>query len=189
MVLVKDCVEESLKCLNQETLTQGNYEQLDVAKAKVSLNLCITDLEAYKNEQVLYKTHVEEYFETVVQHEQDGHYYCKEHRLLNTNANLKALRSSFVNKRIENIKSRFPEKSLLDFFYVLSMRTINFENLNTYGNEEILKLVSFYGEKQYHKGSTSDLILDKDTVLRQRLKLLLRRLDTLLTTWRLCGAC
>lgn len=72
----------------------------------VSLNLSITDLEAYKNEQVLYKTHVEEYFETVVQKGQDGHNYFKEHRLLSTNANLKALRSSFVNKLIEKIKRR-----------------------------------------------------------------------------------
>lgn len=59
-----------------------------------------------KNEQVLYKTHVEEYFETVVQKGQDGHYYFKEHRLLSTNANFKALRSSFVNKLIEKIKKK-----------------------------------------------------------------------------------
>lgn len=57
----------------------------------------------------MYKTHVEEYYETVVQNEQDSYYYFKEHRLLNTNANLKALRSSFVNKLIENIRSQWSE--------------------------------------------------------------------------------
>jgi hypothetical protein len=74
---------------------------------QVSLKLCIADLEAYKNEVVLHRTYVEEYYNDVVVNEEDGYYYYKkEHRLQKTNTNLKALRSLFVNKLIENIRSR-----------------------------------------------------------------------------------
>lgn len=54
---------------------------------------------------------------------------------------------------------RFPKKSLLDSFYVFSMGTINFEDLNTYGNKEILKPVSFLGEKQVYDCNQFYLII------------------------------
>lgn len=44
---------------------------------------------------------------------------------------------------------RFPRKGLLDAFYVLAMRTINFEkDINQYGAAELDILLKYYGEEQ-----------------------------------------
>lgn len=84
-----------------------NCKSILLVMFQVSINLCIADLEAYTSEKVLHSTHVDGYYKDVALNEEDGHYYYKkEHRLKNTNTNLKALRSSFVNKLIDNIRSR-----------------------------------------------------------------------------------
>ena len=44
---------------------------------------------------------------------------------------------------------RFPQKSLLDSFYVLAMRTINHEaDVDRFGCEELEQLLDYYGEEQ-----------------------------------------
>ncbi|XP_070575181.1 E3 SUMO-protein ligase KIAA1586-like [Ptychodera flava] len=145
-------------------------DSLDVAKAKVSLDLCIADLEAYKQGTTQFQTHVDK-FESVVQRTEDGHYEYSGHRLQPTNCNLTALKSTFVNKLISNIRSRFPEKGILDAFYILAMRTIRFESdVNSYGAEEIETLLNFYGEKQTHKGTQSDPLLQKNLIRTQWLQ-------------------
>ena len=48
-----------------------------------------------------------------------------------------------------NYHYRFPQKSLLDSFYILGLRTINHESdVEQYGVEELEELLKFYGEEQ-----------------------------------------
>lgn len=44
---------------------------------------------------------------------------------------------------------RFPQRSLINSFYVMSMRTINFEkDPDTFGNKEIEQLLQHFGEEK-----------------------------------------
>ena len=47
------------------------------------------------------------------------------------------------------LQIRYPQKSLLDSFYVLAMRTINREtDVDRFGCEELEQLLDYYGEEQ-----------------------------------------
>ncbi|XP_062579301.1 uncharacterized protein LOC134241257, partial [Saccostrea cucullata] len=114
---------------------------------QISIDLCLFDLESYKSGDMIFKTHLAEEIDTM---EKVGdHYEYHGHKLTVDKTNYSALKSVFLNKLIQNIRDRFPAKSLIDSFFVLAMRTINFEkDIMSYGTEEIECLLKHYGEKQ-----------------------------------------
>ncbi|KAK3747890.1 hypothetical protein QZH41_001354 [Actinostola sp. cb2023] len=128
---------------------QFQARDLDVAKAKVSLDHCLADLNAYRNGKQMFKTHIEEYgkdISTVDNHlEFKGHIVAS--KLTDTSAIV--LKNEFLDHLIVNIQDRFPQRSLLNNFYVLGMRTINFDkDPDTFGNKEIEELLQHFGEEK-----------------------------------------
>lgn len=75
-----------------------------ISSFQIAIDMCINDLEAYKCGKQAFKTHLE-CFEQDVQKESD-HYEFKGHRLVDYNTNLTQLKSTFLNKLIDNIKNR-----------------------------------------------------------------------------------
>ncbi|XP_067687860.1 uncharacterized protein [Haliotis asinina] len=90
--------------------------------------------------------------------QEDGQYEFKGHILTPhlPTVNFNSIKSDFINRLIANLHNRFLQKSVTESFYVLAMRSINWESApEEYGNKEMSVLLSHFGEEQTHKGSTS----------------------------------
>lgn len=142
-------------------------KDLDVAQAKIARDLCLAELEAYKTDTQLHETYLQQYGTDVK--EVDSQFeYKGQHFLKSTNLNCAGVKAQFLSKLIFNINERFPQKTLLDAFYVLSMRTINFDQQpENYGNKELDRLLQFYGEEQVHSHKVSPPLVSKELVKQQ----------------------
>ncbi|XP_071138553.1 zinc finger protein 862-like [Mytilus edulis] len=141
-------------------------QDLDVAVAKVCLDRCKNDLLQYKENTQIFPTHLEN-FDTDIQLI-DGHQEFKGHILFKSNTNFNALKSSFVNKLLDNLTKRFPQQSLMNNFFVLAMRSINMEDdIDKFGVTEVGELLDHFGKEKVHKGKVSAPIFDRDIVLKE----------------------
>ena len=131
-------------------------QDLDVAYAKVALDQCMADLEKYKaGENIPFPTHLE-HFDDHVKADEEGKLTFKGHKITDTKANLQNLKSKFLNQLLSNLKSRFPNMSLLTSFHVLGMRPLSMvQDLDDWGNEDIEKIFEYYGNTQVYSISQS----------------------------------
>ncbi|KAL5022803.1 hypothetical protein ScPMuIL_001958 [Solemya velum] len=142
---------------------QLQAQDLDVAKAKVSLDQCLSDLDAYREDRQLFPTHIEHFDTDVVLKEEK--YEFKGHLLASTSTNLTALKSQFLNKLVANINKRFPHRSIINNFFILAMRTIHMvSDPENFGNDELEELLKHFGEEKVFKGAVSAPIVPKATV-------------------------
>ncbi|XP_062573421.1 zinc finger protein 862-like [Saccostrea cucullata] len=141
-------------------------DDLDIARAKISVDSCLSELEAFKEGKTFHTTFVEQFASDIT--EVDDHPEFKGHRIHKVpGANFQSLKSQFINSLVSNIRKRFPQKSLMDAFYVLSMRAINFSDVETYGIEEINELLDYYGTSKCHKSAISQPVLCAEKVRNQ----------------------
>lgn len=90
----------------------------------------------------------------------DNHIVSKGNRNINT------LKASFVDKLVENLKERFPEKdsNIMYAFGCLAMRPLSFlskEELSVWGDEKINILTEHFGKDQEHTfGSNQSTITE-----------------------------
>ncbi|XP_061191044.1 zinc finger protein 862-like [Saccostrea echinata] len=124
-------------------------DDLDVARAKISVDSCLHELEAFKEGKTFHTTFVEQFASDIT--EVDDHPEFKGHRI----------------HKVPGANFQFPQKSLMDAFYVLSMRTINFSDTETYGVEEVNELLDYYGTSKSHKSAISQPVLCAEKVRNQ----------------------
>ncbi|XP_069115977.1 zinc finger protein 862-like isoform X2 [Argopecten irradians] len=117
-------------------------ENIDIALVQVKLDNCLDKLEQLKSMKTPYLLKLTE--------DLTGSTF-KDHHITCSPFNLENITKEFADALIQNIKSRFPDKELLQCFGVLSMRPLTFlssQDLDMYGNNEIDKLCEFYGRTE-----------------------------------------
>ena len=121
-------------------------DNVDIALVKVKLEMAVEDLHKIKAMKSPCLT-------ALADDLQNGKF--KGHEITSSRASfsLDELCSKFVDKLVENIKSRFPDTSLLSSFGILSLRPLSFlsdEQLRVFGEDELDRLIAHYGEEPKH---------------------------------------
>ena len=121
-------------------------DNVDIALVKVKLEMAVEDLHKIKAMKSPCLT-------ALADDLQNGKF--KGHEITSSRASfsLDELCSKFVDKLVENIKSRFPDTSLLSSFGILSLRPLSFlsdEQLRVFGEDELDQLIAHYGEEAKH---------------------------------------
>ncbi len=123
---------------------------IDVALVNVKLDRCISDLTALKETDG-------QYMQMLAKDIVNSHF--RGHQLTPSSHDLQATKVMFLDKLIDNIDSRFPNTDFITAFGVLGMRPISTcskEELQTWGDAEMHRLLEHYGEEQKHTWEDED---------------------------------
>lgn len=137
-------------------------KDLDVSLVQVSVEQCLKDLESYKTGDPVplhptYIDQLQEHLKTV-----NGRLMFKDNHIVSKGSrNVQNLKASFVDKLIENLKERFPEKdsNIMYALGCLAMRPLSFlskEQLNVWGDEKIHLLTEHFGKEKEHSFGSNE---------------------------------
>ena len=129
---------------------------MDVSLVQVSVDQCLKDLERYKTGEPapLHPTSLDqlkEHLKTV-----NGRLMFKDnHIIAKGNRRIETLKVSFVDKLVENLNDRFPEKdsNIMYAFGCLAMRPLSFlskEELSVWGDGKMNIITEHFGKDQEH---------------------------------------
>jgi len=137
-------------CLRQRTkiaqklpkdLEEKNWVNVDVALVKVRTDKCIGKLQKVYSFETPY---IQKFQEDL-----KGNTFKEHYQITKNNFSLKKITKLFIDSLVENIQCRFPADDLLTSFGILAMRPISMmlkTEVDTYWDEEIDKLCTYYGE-------------------------------------------
>jgi hypothetical protein len=129
----------------------------DIGKVKVKVDSCIRDLEMMRDDTV--EDDKPTYYSLLEEHLQEG-VFKKQHTVARNAAHFHSVKTNFLQAMIDNMKTRFPEDSLMFKFSALGMQKINFipdNDLDTWRNEDVQAIADFYTSPQKHKGPTGEV--------------------------------
>ncbi|KAL3879846.1 hypothetical protein ACJMK2_032125 [Sinanodonta woodiana] len=116
-------------------------ENVDVALVKVKTGECIANLQKVYTFDTPYMQKLKE--------DLKGNTFKEHHQITRNNFSQEKIAKNFIDSLVDNIRCRFPADDLLTSFGILAMRPISMmlkTEVDRYGDEEIDRLCTYYGE-------------------------------------------
>ena len=132
-------------------------ENIDLSVAKVNVELAITDMERMQDADTSTGNPLLPYTPKLGEDLHDG--VLKGHKVAKNAAHFEIVKKSFLQKMIDNLKTRFPDSEMMSRFAVLNMRPLQFlegKDLELWGNEDIQAVAEFYCTRQSHTYKKAD---------------------------------